>query len=94
LIDDITLDKHYATICGYTHNDLEISFKKHLQGVDMVLDTFDVDCIELVLLLWQTGYLTIKEKISSPLGLSYRLAIPNREVQISLNSLFITYLTD
>ncbi len=59
----------------------------------MILDSFDVDCIELVPLLWQTGYLTIKEKIASPLGVSYRLSIPNREIQISLNSLFITYLT-
>jgi len=162
-LNDITLDKHYATICGYTHYDVEVTFKKHLQGVDMtvlkewyngynyqgipvynpfdillfiakggedygnywwstgnpsflldllkektwhipdiekyiasdmMLDSFDVDCIELVPLLWQTGYLTIKEKISSPLGLSYRLGVPNREVQISLNSLFITYLTE
>ncbi len=27
------------------------------------------------------------------LGVSYRLGIPNREMQISLNRLFITYLT-
>jgi len=162
-LDDITLDKHYATICGYTHYDLETTFKEHLKGVDMLLlkewyngynyqgepvynpfnillfiskgaedfgnywwstgnpsflltllkektwhipdiekyiasdmmlDSFDVDCIELVPLLWQTGYLTIKEKISDPLGISYRLTVPNREVQISLNSLFISYLTE
>ena len=161
-LTDITLNKHYATICGYTHHDLETSFKPHLKGVDMallktwyngynylgdhvynpfdillfifngaedfgnywwstgnpsflltllkeknwhipdiekyiasdmMLDSFDVDNLELIALLWQTGYLTIKEKISDSFGLSYRLRVPNREVQISLNSLFITYLT-
>ena len=150
-LNDITLDKHYATICGYTHSDLKTTFKAHLQGVDMallktwyngynyqgelvynpfdillfiskgaedfgnywwstgnpsflltllkeknwhipdiekyiasdmMLDSFDVDCIELIPLLWQTGYLTIKEKISSPLGISYRLGVPNREVHL------------
>ncbi len=32
-------------------------------ATEEVLDTFDVDHIELVALLWQTGYLTIREKI-------------------------------
>lgn len=58
-----------------------------------MLSSFDVDTIELEALLWQTGYLTIKEKIHTPFGVNYQLTIPNKEIQTSLNSLFITYLT-
>ncbi len=58
-----------------------------------VLNTFDVDNIELVALLWQTGYLTITGKMEDVFGVEYTLGIPNKEISISLNSLFITYLT-
>jgi len=58
-----------------------------------ILSTFDVDHIELIALLWQTGYLTIKERISDDFGVNYKLGTPNKEIQLSLNSLFITYLT-
>ncbi len=161
-LNDITLNPHYATICGYTHQDLETTFKQHLQGVDMellkdwyngynylgdkvynpfdillfisngaeyfdnywwstgnpsfllkllkektwyipemenyiassaTLDAFDIDHIDLIALLWQTGYLTIKEKRSTSFGSSYLLTTPNREIQTSLNVLFISYLT-
>jgi hypothetical protein len=159
---DITLNRQYATLCGYTHHDLQTVFRKHLQGVDMVLlkewyngynylgdtvynpfdillfiadgaeyfenywwstgnpnflltllqekswyipevenaiatsmmlDSFDVDHIDLIALLWQTGYLTIKEKTAGHFGSRYLLTTPNREIQTSLNILFITYLT-
>jgi len=161
-LNDITLNSQYATICGYTHHDLETTFKEHLQGVDMeelrdwyngynylgdkvynpfdillfisngaeyfenywwstgnpsfllklleekvwhipemenyiasaaTLDAFDVDHIDLIALLWQTGYLTIKEKHRTSFGSNYLLTVPNREIQTSLNVLFITYLT-
>lgn len=159
---DITLNQQYATLCGYTHNDLQTTFKEHLQGVDMeqlkswyngynylgdkvynpfdillfiadgaeyfenywwstgnpsflltllqekswyipevenymatsiMLDSFDVDHIDLIALLWQTGYLTIKEKKAGHFGSRYLLTTPNREIQTSLNVLFINYLT-
>jgi len=151
-LDDITLDRKYATICGYTQNDVETSFKEHLQGQDFdkikqwyngykflgegvynpfdillfiqkgfeyrnywfstatptfllkliehnnyflpnfenivkdekMLDSFDVDYIELETLMWQTGYLTISKSEESYEGIDYTLAIPNKEVRISL----------
>ncbi len=61
---------------------------------DIILDTFDVDHIELVALLWQTGYLTFADKFTRRDRLLYRLKLPNREIQIALNELFIDYLTD
>ncbi len=51
---------------------------------DKMLDSFDVDYIELETLMWQTGYLTIYESYESIKGIKYRLSIPNNEVRISL----------
>ncbi|MDD2652712.1 MAG: AAA family ATPase [Sulfurimonas sp.] len=149
---DITLNPKYATICGYTQNDVETVFAKHLNGQDFVkirhwyngykflgegvynpfdillfisnefiyrnywfstatptfllkliekndyflpdfenitkdesmLDSFDVDYIELETLMWQTGYLTIIDSKETPIGMKYSLSIPNQEVKISL----------
>jgi hypothetical protein len=52
---DITLDRHYATICGYTQTDLETVFASRLQGVDMerVKD-------------WYNGYNFLGEKVYNP----------------------------
>ena len=151
-LEDITLDRRYATICGYTQRDVETVFAKHLVGVDMkkmkkwyngykflgegvynpfdillfiakgfeyrnywfstatptfllkiieknnyflpnlenilkndsMLDSFDVDYIEIETLMWQTGYLTIdKTSINYDETPMYHLRIPNQEVKIS-----------
>jgi hypothetical protein len=165
-LQDITVDKKYATITGYTQNDLEICFSDYLEGVNLeavkkwyngynyfgeaiynpfdillflskncqfenywwetgnpsfliellkksldkvfipelgnlivtkeTLNSFDVDHIELVALLWQTGYLTFAEEIIDDItySIEYKLKIPNLEIQRSLNSLFLDYLTN
>ena len=162
-LNDITLNKKYATICGYTQNDIERVFAKHLEGQDfkkiakwyngykflgegvynpfdillfienqfeyrsywfqtatptfllklieknnyylpklenvvkdeMMLNSFDVDYIELETLMWQTGYLTIS-KVSenfdgTPL---YHLSIPNQEVKLSLMSSIANFISN
>ncbi|MEA2029259.1 MAG: PD-(D/E)XK nuclease domain-containing protein, partial [Campylobacterota bacterium] len=149
---DITLTKRYATICGYTQNDVETVFSKHLEGQDFakiakwyngykwlgegvynpfdillfiangfsydnywfstatptfllklieknnyylpnleysikdkkMLDSFDVDYMEVETLMWQTGYLTIVDSVETPRGVKYTLSIPNQEVRVSL----------
>ncbi len=49
----------------------------------------------LMALLWQTGYLTFAKKIQSfDETYEYQLKVPNREIQKSLNQLFLNYLTD
>ncbi len=162
-LEDITINKEYAEICGYTHDDLLTVFKDRLEGVNLnlvkkwyngysyfgkplynpfdillflsaghdfrnywwqtgnpsflieklkeenyyipelenaliseeTLETFDVEYIDLRALLWQTGYLTIKERLTDDTGSNlYRLSVPNLEVQFSLNRLFIDYLTN
>ncbi|MBF0220554.1 MAG: ATP-binding protein [Gammaproteobacteria bacterium] len=161
-LQDITLDSHYATICGYTQNDLESSFAEHLAGVDWeklkqwyngynflgeqvynpydillfianqhgyrnywfetgtpaflvklfrqqnyflpeleqiqvgeeLLNSFEIERINPITLLFQSGYLTIS-RVSEQLARHvYHLAIPNQEVQQALYDHFIDGYTD
>jgi hypothetical protein len=159
-LNDITLDAHYATICGYTEGDLDTVFAPEfetaaatdgkpldraevrrwyngyawdgepvynpfdvlllfdkreyrawwfetgtptfliewlksrqfftpqLEGLyadDQLLSAFDVDAIEPEAMLWQTGYLTVAERLATPQGGLYRLRVPNDEVRVALN---------
>ncbi len=157
-IQDITLDRRYSTICGYTEQNLQTEFAQHLQGVDWqklkqwyngyhfdgeavynpydillfieggyryrnywfetgspsfllklfkqrqyflpqleqlevgeeILDSFDIERIDPITLLFQTGYLTLDEICETGFGdLSYRLKVPNQEVRSALNTHFI-----
>jgi len=54
--------------------DYYIPSLENFEATDEILDTFDVDKIELVALLWQTGYLTIKEKTSTLFGIESLLS--------------------
>ena len=58
------------------------------------LNAFDVEKIELVALLWQTGYLTFKKREMLESGIEYTLKIPNMEIQNSINTLLLTYLVN
>ena len=51
---------------------------------DQMLDSFDVDFINLEVLMWQTGYLTISSTQETPRGINYQLTIPNHEVRLAL----------
>ncbi|MEA2100298.1 MAG: AAA family ATPase, partial [Campylobacterota bacterium] len=161
-LQDITTMKKYSTICGYTHNDIQTTFKQHLEDVnleklkewyngynyfgdpvynpydillflsndceyknywwgtgnprflieklktshynipqlenivtnDETLNSFDIEHIDLVALLWQTGYLTFDKKVEKRDQIFYKLKVPNKEIQSSLNELFLKYLTN
>jgi len=54
-LDDLTLDKDFAAIAGYSQNDIETTFKPYLNGVD-----FDK------LKEWYNGYSFNGEKIYNP----------------------------
>jgi hypothetical protein len=58
-----------------------------------LLNAFDIDRIDIRALLWQAGYLTIKQVVDDPLGgRAFILGVPNAEVQRSLNEYFLNYL--
>ena len=59
-----------------------------------LLDSFDIDNIQLEVILYQAGYLTIESvEIDEDLDLiEYKLKIPNREVKVSFNSFIIEML--
>ena len=58
-----------------------------------LLDAFDVYTMPIETLLFQTGYLTIKDEVITPRGVSYTLEMPNYEVRQSLNrELLLSYL--
>ncbi|ADR19315.1 ATP-binding protein [Calditerrivibrio nitroreducens] len=61
---------------------------------DKILSSFDVEEIDIEVLLYQSGYLTIEKMIQNELlqSIEYKLKIPNIEVQISLNDYIINYL--
>ena len=59
-----------------------------------ILDSFDIDNIQLEVILHQSGYLTIenvKEKRRG--GFEYKLKLPNIEVKNSFNDILIDFLT-
>ena len=63
-------------------------FPPDLQNIKVgeeILHSFDIDNIELLVLLYQAGYLTIKQAVMMRGGLYYQLRVPNFEVQKSLN---------
>jgi len=65
---DITLDERFGTICGYTQNDLETVFAKHLAGVDL----------EKVK-LWYNGYSWLGEGVYNPFDILLFLGSASRE---------------
>lgn len=153
-LTDVSLDRQYGDICGYTQNDLETSFKKHLEGVDFtkvkewyngynflgnkvynpfdillfiskdklyrnywfetgtpaflinlikqnnyfipnfenieidesLVNSFDIEDLSLETIMFQAGYLTIKEVINEDDFITYQLGFPNKEVKISFNN--------
>ncbi|WP_300274756.1 ATP-binding protein [Halomonas sp.] len=64
-----------------------------LQAKAQLLGRFDVDDITIEGLLFQTGYITIKDVQEPMLGYRlYTLGFPNREVESSLNDLLLPVL--
>ena len=61
-----------------------------------LLDSFDIDRINIETLLFQTGYLTIKKITNSPFDgqRSYQLTYPNQEVRTSLMSRLMDYFIE
>ena len=63
-----------------------------MMGTSALLSAFDVDAIGTEALLFQTGYLTIRDERIVGGRTLYRLGYPNREVRQSLNECLLGYL--
>jgi hypothetical protein len=159
-LEDISLNKDYGNICGYTQNELEFYFKEYLQDLNLeeikewyngyyflqdtlynpfdillylknkvlrnywyetgkteflfkllktgnyqlpylnklyytndILDKFDIEHISIEALMFQTGYLTIKEVKQIQSEEMYLLDYPNKEVRQSFNRDLVFYIT-
>ena len=71
-------------------------FLPDLQTIEVqeeVLDFFDVGHIDLVALLWQTGYLTFTGKDYFMGTVTYSLRVSYLGIQNSINAMFFDYLT-
>jgi hypothetical protein len=159
-LEDISLNKEYGNICGYTQKELELYFKEYLEGLNLeeikewyngyyflqdklynpfdillylknkvlrnywyetgkseflfkllktsnyqlpylnkiyytndILDKFDIEHISIEALMFQTGYLTIKEVKTIESEEMYILDYPNKEVRQSFNRDLVFYIT-
>ena len=57
-----------------------------LQAEESLVNSFDIEALNLETIMFQTGYLTITRLIESGMGVDYELGFPNKEVQISFNN--------
>lgn len=78
----------YFLIQLLKERDYDIQSLERVEADDLLLQTYEIDNLAIIPLLYQTGYLTIKESESDEFGTFYILSYPNHEVRHS----FITYL--
>ena len=67
---------------------------ENLEVSEEILDSFEVERINPVTLLFQAGYLTIESAVTLIQQPFFKLRIPNFEVRAALQSQFITAYTD
>jgi hypothetical protein len=67
---------------------------EYLEVGDEILNSFDIEKIQLATLLFQTGYLTIEKRFEKFERLRYQLKIPNQEVRLALSDHFINVYTE
>ncbi|MBU1667734.1 ATP-binding protein [bacterium] len=61
---------------------------------EQILDSFDIENINLEVILYQSGYLTIDKMQYTPFEtIEYTLKLPNKEVKISFNDMIINHIT-
>ena len=68
-------------------NNISIPTLEDMVANSTVLDSFDIENMEVASLLFQTGYLTIKNTSGPPDNRLFHLSFPNREVKESFHHL-------
>ncbi|WP_258008119.1 AAA family ATPase, partial [Cylindrospermopsis raciborskii] len=67
---------------------------EHLEVTEEILESFEVERINPVTLLFQSGYLTIESTFTAMERYMFRLKIPNREVKVALGDQLVNAYTD
>lgn len=67
---------------------------EQIEVSEEILDSFDIERINPITLLFQSGYLTVESTEQTWGELSFRLRIPNQEVRTALNNQFIDAYAD
>jgi hypothetical protein len=62
---------------------------ENIEVFERTLNSFEIESINPITLLFQAGYLTIEKTFINRGKLVYRLKIPNQEVRLALNDYFI-----
>ncbi len=66
----------------------------NLQVGEKLLDSFDIENLDLEVVLYQAGYLTIDKMITTRRGhIEYKLKLPNEEVKASLFDVILDFMT-
>jgi hypothetical protein len=66
----------------------------NIEVSEEILDSFDVERINPITLLFQSGYLTVESTRTHLMRFMFKLKIPNQEVRLALNDQFIAGYTD
>ena len=64
-----------------------------LETDELLVNSFDIENLNLETIMFQTGYLTIKRLVQEEMGVVYELGFPNKEVQISFNNYILQSIT-
>ncbi len=64
-----------------------------LETDESLVNSFDIENLDLETIMFQTGYLTIKRLVQEEMGVVYELGFPNKEVQISFNNYILQSMT-
>ncbi len=93
-------DAHWYQTGGTPKFLMDILTEEKINSIDLdgmaanddLLAAFDVGNMAPEALLFQTGYLTIREQRAGENGLAFQLGYPNREVRTSLNNALLNHL--
>jgi len=69
-----------------------VEFEKLKVGKELI-ESFDIEDINLETVMFQAGYLTIKEQIIRRRRIEYELTYPNLETKMSFNNYLLNYFT-
>ena len=58
---------------------------------ESIFSSYELDHLDITGMLWQTGYLTIKDVSKDEYGMLYRLDFPDKEVQATFNGRLIEF---